>query len=439
VIAAGAVIGIPVGVVFCLIFLGQATQQQLCGTQTGPVSAAGEPPLVQYYIAAANRYQLGTTGYAYLAGINDAETTFGTNLAVSSAGAIGWMQFEPDTFKEWAVDVTDPSGGADPYDPQDAIYTAARYLHASGAPSDWPHAIFTYNHSAAYVAEVQGFATEFSGANGLANLRAAIAAAWGGRQPTGLPKSEPVSYNPGATSGGCCAGQAATPTAMPAGSTSTAATAAAPGPTPPAPSVTTPAPAPAAPVAGGCGGLRIDVTPVPGPVAVILPNGLARPPASAPAPVQAMVAAGDRINHMDYQWGGGHADLPLSDSPTNPQPQGGDQPGDDGTPGYDCSGSTAYVLSGGGFESYFGGPGGSIPVSGSFGSFGEPGNGRWVTWYYNAGHVFIEVAGIVFDTGHQFPAQPSTPSTGPRWTIAADVAAQQTGDGPFSAQHPAGL
>jgi hypothetical protein len=185
--------------------------------------------------------------------------------------------------------------------------------------------------------------------------------------------------------------------------------------------------------------LSVDVTPVPGSVAVIMPSGLARPPAQAPQAVQAMIAAGDRIDHFDYQWGGGHANPALSDDQKNPQPQGGSRPGDNGTPGYDCSGSTAYVLFGGGFGSYFGGNNGSIPSSGSFGSFGMPGAGKWVTWYYASGHVFIEVAGIVFDTGHQFPAAPSTPSTGPRWTIAADVAAQQRADGPFAAQHPVGL
>jgi hypothetical protein len=410
VLAGGLLIGVPIGLVFCLIFLGEATQQQLCGGATD-VSAAGQPPLVQFYIGAADRYGLGRSGDAYLAAINNVETTFGTNLSTSSAGAIGWMQFEPGTFAQWGVAVSHPGGTPDAYDPQDAIYSAARYLHASGAPQTWPTAIFAYNHSGAYVAQVQALAARYSGPEGLQNLRQDIAAAWGGKQPTGLPAPNPtlVSYSPSDSSGGCC-----------------------PDPTP--------GPGAAAPAAAGaCGGLNVDVTPVPGPVAVIMPNGLARPPARAPRAVQAMVAAGDRINHFDYQYGGGHAEPSLSDSQTRPQPQGGDRAGDNGTPGYDCSGSTAYVLFGGGLGSYFGGMSGSVPASGSFGSFGAPGKGRWVTWYYNGGHVFIAVAGIVFDTGHQFPAAPATPSTGPRWTIAADVAAQQTADGPFAPQHPQGL
>lgn len=413
VLAGGLLIGMPIGLVLCLMFLGQATQQQLCGGGASDVSAAGQPPLVQFYIAAANRYALGQDGYAYLAAINNVETTFGTNLSKSSAGAIGWMQFEPGTFARWGVAVSHPGGTPDAYDPQDAIYSAASYLRASGAPQSWPAAIFAYNHSGAYVAQVQALAARYSGPDGLQGLRADIAAAWGGHQPTGLPapSSTLVFYATAASAGaGCCP------------SASTSATGAG-----------------SARAAQGCGGLNMDVTPVPGPRAVIMPNGLARPPVKAPAAVQAMVAAGDRINHFDYQWGGGHSQLALSDSQTHPQPQGGSMPGDNGTPGYDCSGSTAYVLFGGGLGSYFGGLGGSVPASGDFAAFGRPGAGRWVTWYYNGGHVFIAVAGIVFDTAHQFPAAPSIPQTGPRWTVSADVAAQQTAAGPFSAQHPAGL
>jgi len=369
---------------------------------------------VQYYVGAAARYGLGQDGYAYLAAINNVETTFGTNLSTSTAGAIGWMQFEPGTFVLYGVAISQPGGTPDAYDPQDAVYSAANYLHASGAPGSWSQAIFTYNHSAAYVAQVETLAARYSGTNGLQNLRADITAAWGGTQPTGLPSPTTfVSYSPPA-GGACCP---PSPTAARA------------------PGVSVPATG-----GGGCAGLNVDVTPVPGSVAVIMPNGLARPPEQAPREVQAMVAAGDRIDDMDYQWGGGHADLPLSDSQTDPQPQGGARAGDNGTPGYDCSGSTGYVLYGGGFSSYFGGPSGSIPGSGNFGAFGMAGEGRWVTWYFTAGHVFIAVAGIVLDTNHTPGARPPvTPSTGPRWTTAADVAWEQGSSGPYTPHHPVGL
>ncbi len=355
----------------------------------------GQPPLAQYYLAAAAAYRLGPGGYAYLAAINKIETEFGTNITTSSKGAVGPMQFEPGTFAEYAVSITNPHAPADPNDPQDAIYTAARYLHASGAPDGWPAALFAYNHAGSYVAEVTADALRYTGVNGLTNLGADIAAAWGDRQPPSAPTPVFVSDTRQPASGA---------------------------------------------VAQGCPGTvrSVDVTPVPGTVAVIMPNGLARPPEAAPTVVQAMIAAADRIDNFDYQWGGGHANPALSDSQTDPQPQGGLRPGDNGTPGYDCSGSTDYVLWGGGFGTSI--LGGSDPSSGELAQLGAPGAGKWVTWWANTGHVFIALAGIVFDTGHQFPAAPTVPSTGPRWTVLADVAAQQSSPaGPLYPRHPEGL
>jgi hypothetical protein len=189
----------------------------------------------------------------------------------------------------------------------------------------------------------------------------------------------------------------------------------------------------------GCQQLVDAVAPVPGKVAVIMPDGLARPPAQAPAAVQAMVAAGDRIDHFDYQYGGGHTDPALSDSQTDPQPQGASLPGDNGTPGYDCSGATDYVLYGGGLGETL--LGDSDPASGGLESVGDPGAGQWVTIFANAGHAFIEVAGIVLDTAHYTPVQPTSPSTGPRWQPESMIPAQIAGDqyGGFTQRHPARL
>src|SRR6185503_1498542 len=59
----------------------------------------GVPPvLIPIYQAASDRYALGPQGPAILAGINAIETAFGTNLGPSSAGAVGWMQFMPETW-----------------------------------------------------------------------------------------------------------------------------------------------------------------------------------------------------------------------------------------------------------------------------------------------------------------------------------------------------
>ena len=84
-----------------------------------------------------------------------------------------------------------------------------------------------------------------------------------------------------------------------------------------------------------------------------------------------MIDAGDRITGFDYQWGGGHADPAQSDSQTDPQPQGGTEPGQNGTPGYDCSGSTDYVLWGGGYGQSI--LGGSDPASGELMQLGDAG------------------------------------------------------------------
>ncbi len=117
-------------------------------------SAGGVPPvLIPIYNRAATTYGLGPQGPAILASINGIESAFGTNMGPSSAGAIGWMQFLPSTWETWGVDANG-DGVRDPYDPEDAIFAAARYLNASGMPVDTYSAIFAYNHADWYVAEV---------------------------------------------------------------------------------------------------------------------------------------------------------------------------------------------------------------------------------------------------------------------------------------------
>jgi hypothetical protein len=108
------------------------------------------PFLIPIYQAAGIEYQVP---WQVLAGINEIETDYGRNLSVSSAGAVGWMQFLPSTWKEWGVDANG-DGVADPYNPVDAIFTAARYLHAAGASSNISKSIFAYNHAGWYVQSV---------------------------------------------------------------------------------------------------------------------------------------------------------------------------------------------------------------------------------------------------------------------------------------------
>jgi hypothetical protein len=96
-----------------------------------------------------------------LAAINEVESGFGRNMGPSSAGAIGWMQFMPSTWQEWGVDA-DGNGVADPWNPYDAVYAAARYLAASGGTTDISRAIFSYNHASWYVQDVLRIAQTFS-------------------------------------------------------------------------------------------------------------------------------------------------------------------------------------------------------------------------------------------------------------------------------------
>jgi hypothetical protein len=106
--------------------------------------------LLPIYQAAGIQYGIR---WEYLAAINEIETDYGRNLNVSSAGAVGWMQFMPQTWKMYGVDAN-KDGKKDPFNPVDAIFASARYLKAAGAPKDMRKAIFAYNHADWYVDSV---------------------------------------------------------------------------------------------------------------------------------------------------------------------------------------------------------------------------------------------------------------------------------------------
>lgn len=105
-----------------------------------------EPPafLIPIYEQAGRRYGVP---WRVLAAINSIETDYGRDLSISSAGAIGWMQFMPATWRIYGE-------GGNPYDPHDAIFAAARLLRSADASHDLRAAIFSYNHAAWYVAAV---------------------------------------------------------------------------------------------------------------------------------------------------------------------------------------------------------------------------------------------------------------------------------------------
>jgi cell wall-associated NlpC family hydrolase len=145
----------------------------------------------------------------------------------------------------------------------------------------------------------------------------------------------------------------------------------------------------------------------------ILSDGLAAAPKNAPAAVQAMVAAGNRLYGKPYVYGGGHG-TPLGEL----------------QPGYDCSSAVSFVLhSGGVFGAY-------AKDSTELESYGEPGPGRYITVYANSGHAFMYVAGLRFDTSfHGTDEGPNEGKSGPRWRVFGHV----PNWAPWVVRHPRGL
>jgi murein DD-endopeptidase MepM/ murein hydrolase activator NlpD len=102
-----------------------------------------------------------------LAAINKIESNFGRNMGPSSAGAIGWMQFMPSTWQRWGTDATG-DGVADPWNAEDAIYSAARYLAAAGGRDDLYRGVYAYNHAHWYVKDVLDLARTYGNGPGVA-------------------------------------------------------------------------------------------------------------------------------------------------------------------------------------------------------------------------------------------------------------------------------
>jgi hypothetical protein len=153
------------------------------------IDTFGVPPfLLPIYQAAGIQYGVP---WEVLAAINEVESDYGRNLAVSSAGAVGWMQFLPATFAQYGVDANN-DGTTDPYNPVDAIFSAARYLQAAGAGSDLVAALFAYNHSDAYVSGVLQRARLLGGLP--ADLVAALSGLTQGRPPV-LGPAEPARHD----------------------------------------------------------------------------------------------------------------------------------------------------------------------------------------------------------------------------------------------------
>ena len=128
-------------------------------------------------------------------------------------------------------------------------------------------------------------------------------------------------------------------------------------------------------------------------------DGGRRGGSGADAKIAQMIAAGNRIASTPYVYGGGHGSFEDS--------------------GYDCSGSVSYVLHGAGLLD-------SPLASGGLMSYGEPGPGKRVTIYANAGHAYMVIDGRRFDTS-------GASAAGTRWQPNDRSSAG------YVARHPAGL
>jgi peptidoglycan hydrolase-like protein with peptidoglycan-binding domain len=147
---------------------------------------------------------------------------------------------------------------------------------------------------------------------------------------------------------------------------------------------------------------QIDNAPAPPAKARLNPDGTVTAPANAPAAVREVIAAANQIAFKPYIYGGGHGTWIDS--------------------GYDCSGSVSFALHGGGLLN-------QTEDSSELESYGSAGAGQWITLWANGGHVYMEVAGLFFDTAAQ-----SSSNGNDRWS-----ATRISPTGGYVVRHPTGL
>jgi cell wall-associated NlpC family hydrolase len=141
---------------------------------------------------------------------------------------------------------------------------------------------------------------------------------------------------------------------------------------------------------------------VPGSIARYV-NGYAAAPMNAPANVQQVIWTANQIIGLPYIYGGGHSSFT--------------------SPGYDCSGTVSFALHGGSLL--------NTPADSSeFMHWGSHGAGRWIAVFGNAGHAYMDVAGLRLDTS---AADDPTNQQGPRWRPL------RTDNSGYTVRHPLGL
>jgi hypothetical protein len=337
---------------------GSGPSQSSTPTSHASVSALARTEIparyLRLYIAAGQRYGID---WAVLAGIGRVECDHGRDPSPSctqegaenAAGAGGPMQFLASTWAQYGVAAAG-SGRPDRWNPADAIYSAANYLRASGAPGDYRAAIYAYNHAWWYVEEVLSWAARYRG--GESSVPAPPSGP-GERWIAQQASHAPVLYVQGE--------QAKL--------------------------------------------LRGDAH-----VALI--------PEAAPAPVQAMIVAGNELQDLPYGPAG------------HPDPLGAESE--------DCSSTVNYVLYKAGVRSLA-----EIvrenPLAQDYVHWGAPGPGRWVTIYATdlpTPHVFVVIAGLRLDTvGGGTDEGPNSAQGGPRWRLLSYIPTWAH----WSVRHPPGL
>lgn len=148
-----------------------------------------------------------------------------------------------------------------------------------------------------------------------------------------------------------------------------------------------------------------QVTPPPAGMAactLALSGKTAAPTGEVPYTVHRAIEAGNFLQTKPYIWGGGHGSVIDH--------------------GYDCSGSTSYVLIQAGLLH-------SPLTSSGFAHYGLPGPGKWITIYAGRGHVFMTICGLRLDTG----GRSGRGESGPRW-----VSTSRCGSG-LTVRHPPGF